>query len=95
MYANIRWKTPEEKRKIASASDIKYQAKNENESSVAAFLTAECVHSKFAKDYILTYELGKRYDTFCASNGFTGVKQEQLVGSPRLEEFGAVFADSV
>ena len=95
VYSNIRWKTVEEKRKIASTTDVKYQSTSENESSVAAFLTAECVHSKFSKDYILMYELGKRYEAFCAQNGFIGVKQEQLVGNPRLEEFGAVFADSV
>lgn len=84
VYSNIRWKTPEEKRKIASTTDHKYHSKNENESSVAAFLMAECVHSKFSKDYILMYELGKRYDAFCAQNGFIGVKREQLVGSTKL-----------
>ena len=72
VYTNIRWKTEEEKRKLANTG-IRYQAgKGEAESSVGAFLLAECVHSRFKKDFILLFEFSQRYDAFSQQNGFVG-----------------------
>lgn len=62
------------------------------EGSLTEFLDSQCVASLFDDDYILVSHFKQRYDQWCMSHGYTGIRKEAVDGEfLPIVQFGARF----